>query len=217
MDVKSTFLNGMLTEEVYVEQPIGFQDPHKLDHVFRLKKTLNGLKQAPQAWYERLTSFLLKHNYEQGNADKTLFIKCVNNKILCAQIYVDYIVLGSTSHSHALEFNSLMKNEFEVSMVRELNMFLGLQIKKMKNDMFVSQSKNARNMLKRFCLENAKHAKTLMSATLKLSKDEHGKKVDNKMYRSMIESLLYLFASRPDICFSVGVCIRFQTNLLSCT
>ncbi|GAA0155190.1 transmembrane signal receptor [Lithospermum erythrorhizon] len=75
MDVKSAFLNGIVQEEVYVEQPKGFVDPSNLGHVYRLKKALYGLKQAPRAWYERLTIFLLKNEYTRGRVDNTLFIK----------------------------------------------------------------------------------------------------------------------------------------------
>jgi hypothetical protein len=75
MDVKSAFLNGILQEEVYVEQPKGFTNHLFLDHVYRLKKTLYGLKQAPRAWYERLTKYLLDNCFQRGHIDKTLFIR----------------------------------------------------------------------------------------------------------------------------------------------
>ena len=75
MGMKSAFLNGFLNEEVFVEQPKGFQDPHFPDHVFRLKKTLYGLKQASKAWYDRLTTYLLDHGFKRGQADRTLFVK----------------------------------------------------------------------------------------------------------------------------------------------
>ena len=75
MDVKSEFLNGILNEEVYVEQPKGFEDPYHPHHVYKLKKALYGLKQAPRTWYERLTQFLLQKGYQRGGVDKTLFIK----------------------------------------------------------------------------------------------------------------------------------------------
>ena len=120
-DVKSAFLNGMLMEEVYVEQPVGFQDPYKPDHVFKLKKALYSLKQAPRAWYDRLTSFLLDHNFSRGNPDKTLYIKHEKGEFLYAQNYVDDIVFGSTSHTQLEKFIALMKDEFEISMVGELS------------------------------------------------------------------------------------------------
>ena len=81
MDVKSTFLNGLIQEDVYVEQPPGFEDSQKLDHVYRLKKALYGLKQAPRAWYERLIKFILENNFIQGKVDTTLFIKKKDNDI----------------------------------------------------------------------------------------------------------------------------------------
>ena len=75
MDVKCAFLNGYPSEEVFVEQPKGFEDPHFLDHVLRLKKALYGLKQAPRAWYDRLTQYLLDRGFKRGYANQTLFVK----------------------------------------------------------------------------------------------------------------------------------------------
>ena len=105
-----------------------------------------------------------------------------------------------------------MSSEFEMSMVGELNYFLGMQVKQTSMGIMLSQSKYANNLVKRFGLENGKDFETPMSTTLKLDKDEKGKSVDQSLYRSMIGSLLYLTASRPDICFSVGLCARFQAN-----
>ena len=75
MDVKSAFLNDFINEEVYVEQPPGFQSFNFPNHIFKLKKTLYGLKQAPRAWYERLSKFILKKGFKMGKIDITLFIK----------------------------------------------------------------------------------------------------------------------------------------------
>ena len=99
MEVKSAFLNEILNEEVYVEQPKGFEDSHNSDHVYILKKTLYGLKQVPWAWYERLTKILINNGYKRGGVDKTLFIKRFKSEIIIAHIYVDDIVFGSTSQS----------------------------------------------------------------------------------------------------------------------
>ncbi|XP_059599385.1 retrovirus-related Pol polyprotein from transposon RE1 [Vitis vinifera] len=210
MDVKSAFLNGILNEEVYVEQPKGFQDPRYPNHVYRLRKALYGLKQAPRAWHERLTSYLLKKGFMRGGVDRTLFIRRNDEVFLVAQIYVDDIVFGSTSNECALDFAKEMKSEFEMSMVGELTYFLGFQVKQLKDGIFLSQSKYARELVKKFGLESTKHFRTPMPTNLKLSKDESGKGVEETLYRSMIGSLLYLTASRPDIAFSVGVCARYQ-------
>ncbi|XP_030923909.1 secreted RxLR effector protein 161-like [Quercus lobata] len=103
-----------------------------------------------------------------------------------------------------------MKKEFEMSMVGELNYFLGLQVKQWKDEIFISQEKYAENLVKRFGLDSKKHASTPMSSLVKLSSDLAGVEVDPTLYKSMIGSLLYLTASRLDIAFSVGVCAHFQ-------
>ena len=91
MDVKSAFLNAFINEEVYVEQPPGFQSFNFPNHVFKLKKTLYGLKQAPRTWYERFSKFLLKKGFKMGKIGTTLFIKTKENDMLLVQIYVDGI------------------------------------------------------------------------------------------------------------------------------
>ena len=126
MDVKSAFLNGMLQEEVYVEQLKGFVDPHKPDDVYKLKKALYGLKQALRAWYDRLTTYLTKHGFKRGFADTTLFITKDNNHFVVVEIYVDDLVFGATNDSLAQSFADEMKKMFEMRMVGELTYFLGL-------------------------------------------------------------------------------------------
>ena len=213
MDVKCAFLNGYLNEEVFVEQPKGFEDPHFLNHVLRLKKALYGLKQAPRAWYDRLTQYLLDKGFKRGYADRTLFVKNDEDYLLIAQVYVDDIVFRATIDAQAIEFSKEMKKEFEMSMVRELTFFLGLQVKQRKEGIFISQEKYVRNIVKKFGLDSKKHASTPMSSSTKLNVDSSGVEVSPTLYRSIIRSLLYLTASRPDIAFSVGVCARYQATL----
>ena len=97
MDVKSAFLNGYINELVYVEQPPGFEDEKKHNHVYKLRKALYGLKQAPRAWYERLRDFLLSKGFKMGKVDTTLFTKKLGNDLFVMQIYVDDIIFGSTN------------------------------------------------------------------------------------------------------------------------
>jgi hypothetical protein len=212
MDVKSAFLNGVLQEEVYVEQPKGFQDPHHPHHVYKLKKALYGLKHAPRAWYERLTTYLLAKGFTRGQADWTLFIRQQGTHKLIAQIYVDDIIFGATLGSLAHEFSEEMKQEFELSMIGELNYFLGFQVKQTAEGIFISQSTYAKDLVKWFGLDEKSRARTPMSTSVKISSDLAGKSIDPSLYWSMIGSLLYLTASKPDIAFSVGVCARFQAN-----
>ncbi|GJR30466.1 retrovirus-related pol polyprotein from transposon TNT 1-94 [Tanacetum coccineum] len=210
MDVKSAFLNGFINEEVYVAQPPRFIDFEKPDHVYKLKKALYGLKQAPKAWYDRLKAFLIKHEYKMGMVDNTLFTKKKSSNLIIVQIYVDDIIFGSTCQDMCDEFAKIMHDEFEMSMMGELNFFLGLQIKQMEDGIFFNQSKYIKEMLKKFGLEDSKPMKTPMSSDTKLTKDEECESVDSTKYRGMIGSLLYLTTSRPDIMFSVCLCARFQ-------
>ena len=128
-DVKSTFLSGMLQEEVYIEQPKGFVDPHRSNDVYKLKRALYGLKQAPWAWYDRLTTYLTEHGFKRGSADITLFIRKDKNRFVVAQIYADDFIFGVTNDSLAHSFADETKVMFEMSMVGELTYFLGLQVK----------------------------------------------------------------------------------------
>ena len=132
--------------------------------------------------------------------------------MLIVQIYVDDIIFGSTNSFLCEEFSKCIHNEFEMSMMGELSFFFGLQIKQLKDDIFLSQEKYTRDLLKKFKLNEGKVAKTHMSTTTEFNKDEKGKCVDiKKTYRGMIGSLLYLTASRPDIMFNVCLCARFQS------
>ncbi|KAL6318146.1 hypothetical protein AAG906_035651 [Vitis piasezkii] len=149
----------------------------------------------------------------RGGADRTLFTRRNDEVFLVAQIYVDDIVFDSTSNECALDFSKEMKSEFEMSMVGELTYFLGFQVKQLKNGIFLSQSKYAKELVKKFGLESTKHFRTPMPTNLKLSKDEFEKVVEETLYRSMTGSLLYLTTSKPDITFSIGVCARYQACL----
>jgi hypothetical protein len=181
MDVKSAFLNGILQEEVYVEQPKGFQDPHHPQHVYKLKKALSGLKQDPQAWYEHLTTYLLAWGFTRGHADWTLFIRNQGEHKHIAQIYIYDIIFRATVDSQDHEFSKEMKQEFEMSMIGELNYFLGLQVKQSPERNFISQSKYAKDLVKWFGLDGKSHAHTPMSTSVKISADLTRKNVDSTL------------------------------------
>ncbi|GJV11425.1 retrovirus-related pol polyprotein from transposon TNT 1-94 [Tanacetum coccineum] len=186
INVKSAFLNGFINKEVYVAQPPGFIDFEKPDHVYKLKKALYGLKQAPKAWYDRLKALLIKHEYKMGMVDNTLFTKKKSSNLIIVQIYVDDIIFGSTCQDMCDEFAKIMHDEFEMSMMGELNFFLGLQIKQMEDGIFFNQSKYIKEMLKKFGLEDSKPMKTPMSSDTKLTKDEECESVDSTKYRGVI-------------------------------
>ncbi|WVZ98060.1 hypothetical protein U9M48_043543 [Paspalum notatum var. saurae] len=172
MDVKCAFLNGFIEEEVYVRQSPGFESAKFPDQVYKLRKALCGLKQAPRAWYARLKSFLLKSGF----------------------------------------FTEQMSKEFEMSLMGELQFFLGLQIKQGLEGTFVHQAKYTRDILKKFNMGDSKPMTTPMSTKTALDADEDGEAVDQKEFRGMIGSLLYLTAIRPNIQFAVYLCARYQAS-----
>jgi hypothetical protein len=206
MDVKSSFLNGFINELVYVEQPPAFEDPRYPNHAYRLSKALYGLKQATRAWYERLRDFLIEKGFKIRTTDTTLFTKKHNRDIFICQVYVDDVIFGSTNDCHCKEFGELMSKEFEMSMIGDLTFFLIFQVKQMKDVNFLSQEKYTKDSLKIFKMEKCKPIKTPMPTNGHLDLDEGGNPVDQTLYRSMIGSLLYLTASRLDICL-VSVCV----------
>ncbi|WVZ52198.1 LOW QUALITY PROTEIN: hypothetical protein U9M48_003282 [Paspalum notatum var. saurae] len=210
MDVKSAFPNGFIEEEVYVRQPLGFESARFPDRVYKLRKALYGLKQAPRAWYARLKSFLLKSGFVMGSVDKTLFLLSRGGDTLI--IYVDDIIFGGSSHALVSSFAEQMSREFEMSLMGELQFFLGLQIKQGLEGTFVHQAKYTRDILKKFNMGDSKPMTTPMSTNTALDADEDGEAVDQKEFRGMIGSLLYLTATRPDIQFAVCLCARYQAS-----
>ncbi|CAM8947876.1 unnamed protein product [Rhodiola kirilowii] len=150
--------------------------------------------------------------YTRGGIDKTMFVKKYNKHFIIAQIYVDDIVFGSNSQKMVEEFVARMQSEFKMSMVGEMNYFLGLQVVQSKEWIFLTQAKYARNLVKKFGPDKAAHKRTPAATHVKITKDDAGASVDQTLYRSMIGSLLYLTASRPDICQAAGVCARYQAD-----
>jgi hypothetical protein len=144
--------------------------------------------------------------------DQTLFLLRKGRDILIVQVYVDDIVFSGSSNSLVARFAEDMSREFEMSMMGELQFFLGVQIKQSKEGTFVHQAKYTKNIVRKFKMEDSMATTTMMSTTTALDADEEGEHVDQKEYRSMILSLLYLTATRPDIQFSVCLCARFQAS-----
>ncbi|GJU07017.1 putative ribonuclease H-like domain-containing protein [Tanacetum coccineum] len=212
MDVKSAFLYGKIKEEVYVCQPLGFEDLDFPDRVYKVEKAFYGLHQAFKAWFETLSTYLLDNGFQRGKIDKTLFIRRDKGDILLIQVYVDDIIFGSTKKSLCTEFEKMMHKKFQMSSMGELTFFLGLQVKQKEDGIFISQDKYVTEILKKFGFTDVKTASTPMETQKPLLKDEDGEEVDVHLYRSMIGSLMYLTSSRPDIMFAVCACARYQVN-----
>ncbi|GJS69204.1 putative ribonuclease H-like domain-containing protein [Tanacetum coccineum] len=171
------------------------------------------IHQAPRAWYETLSTYLIENGFRRGIIDKTLFIKKDKGDILLVQVYVDDIIFGSIKKSLCTEFESLMHKKFQMSSIGELTFFLGLQVKQKDNGIFISQDKYVADILKIFDFSSVKTAGTPLETNKALIKDEEAEDVDVHLYRSMIGSLMYLTASRPYIMFVVCACARLQVTL----
>nr|GEV02295.1 hypothetical protein [Tanacetum cinerariifolium] len=164
-----------IREEVYVCQPLGFEDPDYPDKVYKVVKALYGLHQAPRTWYKTLANYLLENE-------------------LCKP------------------FEKLMKDKFQMISMGKLTFFLGLQVKQKKDRIFISQDKYVAKILRKFGLTDGKSASTPIDTEKPLLKDPDGEDVDAHIYRSMIDSLMYLTSSRPDIMFAVCACVHFQVT-----
>nr|GEW06214.1 hypothetical protein [Tanacetum cinerariifolium] len=154
----SAFLYGTIKEEVYVCQPLGFEDPDHPDKVYKVVKALYGLHQAPRAWYKTLANYLLENGFQRGKIDQTLFIKRQKGDILLVQIYVDDIIFGATNKDLCKSFEKLMKDKFQMSSMGELTFFLGLQVKQKKDGIFISHDKYVAEILKKSGLTDTKSA-----------------------------------------------------------
>lgn len=178
MDVKTAFLNGQLREVVYVSQPDGIVDPDHPNHVYKLKKSLYGLKKTPRAWYDKLSTFMLANDFTLNLVDPTLFTKTYGVDILIVQICVDDIIFASTNKRHSIDFAKLMTDNFEMSMMGELSFFLGLQVHQSPRGIFLNQSKYALEILKKHGMQSCDTMKTPMANSTKLDADLHGTPTD---------------------------------------
>ena len=147
-----------------------------------------------------------------GCVDKTLFLMRSGNDFLLVQIYVDDIIFGGSSHALVSKFSEQMSREFEMSMMGELQFFLGLQIKQTPQGTLVHQAKYTRDLLRKFDMSDLSPQPTPISTSTALDEDLDGKAVDQKEYMRMIGSLLYLTATQPDIQFGVYLCARYQAS-----
>ena len=151
----------------------------------------------------------MSHEFTRRKVDQALFIKKEDDELIVAQVYIDDIIFGLTKDELAHGFSKLTQAEFEMSMIGELTHFLRLQIHQQDSGIFLSQSKYAKNLVKKFGLEFASSVRTPMSTNVKLTIDLLGKSVDPSLCRSRIGSLLYLTTSRLHISYSVRVCARY--------
>ncbi|GJV69872.1 retrovirus-related pol polyprotein from transposon TNT 1-94 [Tanacetum coccineum] len=204
------FYNSVLSKV----EPKNFQSAATEDCWFQAMQTnlMNLITDAPRAWYDTLSKFLLAQGFSKGVVDPTLFIRKTGKHTLHVQIYVDDIIFASTDPKDCDRFSNEMSSKFQMSMMGQISFFLGLQISQNPRGIFINQAKYANEILKKFDLHKSDPVDTPMVERTKLDEDLSGTPVDQTKYRSMIGSLMYLTASRPDLVFAVCMCARYQSR-----
>nr|GEU29335.1 hypothetical protein [Tanacetum cinerariifolium] len=208
IDVKTAFLNRNLREEVYVSQPNGFVDPDNPNYVYKLKKALYRLKQAPCTWYDMLSSFLISQDFSKGSVDPMLFIRRNGNELLLVQIYVDDIIFAASTFELCELFAKIMCSKFKMSMMGKISFFLGLQISQSPRGIFINQSKYAIESLKKYGFESCDPVDTSMVEKSKLDEDKEGKAIDPSHYRDADH------AGCQDTCHSISGSLQFLGDRL---
>ncbi len=211
LDVQNAFLHGYLEEEVYMLQPPGFEDPTKPHHVCKLDKALYGLKQAPRAWFSRLSKKLMDLGFKGSKADTSLFFLNKGDITMFVLVYVDDIIVASSSEKATAALLQDLKGEFALKDLGELHYFLGIEVSKVQNGIVLNQDKYANDLLKKVGMIDCKPANTPLSVSEKLSLHEGSLlgPEDASHYRSVVGALQYLTLTRPDIAFSVNKVCQF--------
>jgi hypothetical protein len=209
LDVKSAFLHGELDEDIYVEQPLGYQKDR--NKVYKLKKSLYGLKQAPRAWYSKIEAYFCHEGFLKCPHEHTLFVKYfTDNKVLIVSLYVDDLIFTGNDEKVFADFKHSMKNNFAMTDLGRMKYFLGVEVKQDEKGIYINQQKYALEILKRFGLSECNSVCNPLVPGCKLKKDESGKASDSTKYKHMVGSLMYLLATRPDLAFSVCLVARYM-------
>jgi histone deacetylase 1/2 len=211
LDVQNAFLHGDIDEEVYMHQPLGFEDPQKPYYVCKLDKALYGLKQAPRAWYSKLSTKLIRLGFHASKADTSLFFYNKGGITIYILVYVDDIIVASSSDKATIALLQDLKEDFALKDLGELHYFLGIKVKRVNNGIVLTQEKYASDLLKRVGMSDCKSVSTPLSTSEKLSLYE-GILLDPEdatRYRSIVRALQYLTLTRPDIAFSVNKVCQF--------
>ena len=212
MDVKSAFLNGDLKEEVYVEQPPGFEISEQKDMVYRLHKALYGLKQAPKAWHDKIDTFFLSLGFQNCYADSNLYIFSQDNLLCLIILYVDDLLITGSLASKIEELRADLKTTFEMTDLGLLHYFIGMEVYQSHGGIFLSQHRYLRQLLETYSMSNCRPLSCPMDPNSKLSREDNSPIFEDiTKYRRLIGSLLHLTYTRPDLSYSVSILSQFSS------
>ena len=211
LDVQNAFLHGILEEEVYMHQPPGYADKTHPNYVCKLDKALYGLKQAPRAWYAKLCKRLEALGFVPSKADTSLFYYNCGNHSIFVLVYVDDIIVASSSQDATKALLKDLRGEFALKDLGDLHYFLGIEVKKVPDGLLLSQARYVADILTRSGMDKAKAVDTPLSVSEKLGVTD-GTKLETKdatCYRSLVGALQYLTLTRPNISLSVNKVCQF--------
>eukprot|EP00253_Pinus_taeda_P023216 PITA_23216 len=211
MDVKIVFLNGKISEEGYIEQPLGFEVKDMKAYVCRSKKALYGLKQAPRAWYARMDTYLQRIDFIKSFVDSNLDIKVVDSEPRIILLYVDDLLLTGVE-DQIEKCKKQLAVEFEMKDLVLMHYYLRLEVWQGPKEVYLGQGKYMIKMLKRFDMMDCKPMTTPMITNLKRLRSSESSPMDPFKYRQLIGSLMYLVNTQPNICFAVNVLSQFQVE-----
>lgn len=213
LDVKSAFLQGEITEEVYVDQPRGYEVENAEGKVYKLRKALYGLKQAPRAWFSRIDSYFREMGFEKDVSEQTLFTKVdKQGNYLIISLYVDDLIYTGNDEGMMKDFKESMMREFDMSDLGRMKYFLGLEVMQFDDGIFISQKKYVKDVLKKFGMEKSNSVVNPIIPGFKIHKDEDGVQVDGTLYKQLVGSLMYLTATRPDVMYAVSLISRYMSK-----
>jgi hypothetical protein len=194
-----------------MHQPLGFRDLRHPDYVCRLKKSLYGLKQAPRAWYQRFADYVATIGFRHSTSDHSLFIYRQGSDIAYILLYVDDIILITSTQVLCKSIMSLLASEFAMKDLGPLSYFLGIAVSRYPGGMFLSQSTYASDIIARAGMASCKPSATPVDTKQKLSTSSGTSYEDPSMYRSLAGALQYLTFTRPDISYAVQqVCLHMH-------
>jgi hypothetical protein len=212
-DVKNAFLHGDLTEEIYMDLPPGWSDPDiRKPKVCRLKKSLYGLKQSPQAWFGRFTKLMRAFGYRQSNWDHTLFLKHRDGKITALIVYVDDMVVTGNDPAEQAALKNYLSTEFEMKDLGSLKYFLGIEVSRCKSGIFLSQRKYVLDLLKETGMTACKPVSTPLAEGMKLGIDRTQGSIDKGRYQRLVGKLMYLGHTRPNLAHALSVISQYMHN-----
>ena len=212
MDIKTIFLNRDLDEEIYMEQPKGFSAPRQEKKVYKLLKSLHGLKQTPKQWHDKFDNVMMSHNFKINECDKCVYVNDTEHGYIGVCMYVNDMLIVGSDDKMITSTKNMLNSRFDMKELGFADVILGIKIKRTSYGLILSQSHYVDNILRKFDKDNSGIAKTPVDITLHFSKNK-AKSISQVKYSRVIGSLMYLMScTGPDIAYAVNKLNKYTSN-----